>query len=136
MYQRKIPIDYTCGLSVAMEVVGSKWKFCILDKISRGAQRPRDLVRLIDGLSKRVLQQQLRELELHGVLGKTTYHEIPLRVEYHLTDLGKTLLPLVSAVDQWGVAFAPHLKEIMEVEAAPLEPTEVPSRLSPLAGAH
>lgn len=116
MYQRKIPIDYECGLSVAMEVVGSKWKFCLLDEIAKGKTRPRDLVIAINGITKRVLQKQLSELELHGILGKTIYAEVPLRVEYFLTESGKSILPLVSAVDKWGLEFAPKLKTIMERE--------------------
>ncbi|ALL07548.1 hypothetical protein AQ505_19860 [Pedobacter sp. PACM 27299] len=116
MYQRKIPIDYSCGLSIAMEVVGSKWKFCLLNEISKGITRPRDLVNSINGITKRVLQKQLSELELHGILGKTIYAEVPLRVEYYLTELGKTILPLISAVDKWGLEFAPQLKTILEKE--------------------
>lgn len=114
MYQRKIPIDYECGLSVAMEVVGSKWKFCLLDEIAKGTTRPRDLVNAINGITKRVLQKQLSELELHGLLGKTIYAEVPLRVEYFLTASGRSILPLVSAVDKWGLSFAPQLKNIIE----------------------
>lgn len=121
MYQKKIPIDYECGLSIAMEVVGSKWKFCLLDEISKGTTRPRDLVRAINGISKRVLQKQLSELEMHGILGKTIYAEVPLRVEYHLSESGKTLLPLVAAVDQWGMGFSAQLKTIVEKEAAEIK---------------
>lgn len=117
MYQRKIPIDYSCGLIVAMEVIGSKWKFCLVDEISKGTKRPRDLVNAISGITKRVLQKQLSELELHGILGKTIYAEVPLKVEYHLTESGKSLLPLISAVDKWGLDFAPQLKMIIETEA-------------------
>ncbi|RBL90979.1 transcriptional regulator [Chitinophaga flava] len=121
MYQRKIPIDYSCGLSIAMEVVGSKWKFCILDEISKGATRPRDLVKEINGISKRVLQNQLKELEMHDLLGKIVYSEVPLRVEYYLTPAGETLMPLIAAVNKWGEGYAPRLKEILEGE-----PTTVP----------
>ncbi|MBS0028358.1 winged helix-turn-helix transcriptional regulator [Chitinophaga sp. 22321] len=116
MYQRKIPIDYNCGLNVAMEVVGSKWKFCLLDEISKGVARPRDLVNTINGITRRVLQKDLRELEVHGMIGKTIYTEVPLRVEYYLTEVGKTLLPLVTAMDKWGLEFAPRLKAVMENE--------------------
>jgi DNA-binding HxlR family transcriptional regulator len=116
MYERKIPIDYDCGLGVAMEVIGSKWKFCLLDEISKGIKRPKDLVNAVNGLSKRVLQVQLRELELHGILGKVIYKEVPLRVEYYLTEAGRTILPLITAVDQWGLEFAPRLKAILEKE--------------------
>ncbi len=52
MYQRKIPIDYNCGLTVAMEVIGSKWKFCLLDEKAKGIKRPRDLVLAINGITK------------------------------------------------------------------------------------
>jgi len=114
MYQRKIPIDYNCGLNVAMEVVGSKWKFCLLDEISKGIKRPKDLINAINGITKRVLQNQLKELEFHGLLGKTIYNEIPLRVEYYVTESGKSLMPLIVAIDKWGLAFAPQLKMILE----------------------
>ena len=116
MYQRKILIDLNCGLHVAMEVVGSKWKFCLLDEISKGIKRPKDLVNSITGISKRVLQNQLRELELHGLVKKNTYTEVPLRVEYYLTESGTSLLPLIAAIDLWGADFAPQLKKILELE--------------------
>ncbi|SNR47220.1 helix-turn-helix domain-containing protein [Flavobacterium sp. ov086] len=121
MYQRKIPIDYTCGLIVAMEVFGSKWKFCLLDEISKGIKRPKDLVNVITGITKRVLQNQLKELEFHGLLGKTVHNEIPLRVEYYLTETGESLLPLISALDKWGLEFAPQLKSILENQAVEAE---------------
>lgn len=114
MYQRKIPIDYNCGLTVAMEVMGSKWKFCLLDEISKGIQRPRDLMNAITGITRRVLQKQLSELEFHGLLGKTVYAEVPLRVEYYLTETGSSLLPLAAALDKWGLDFAPTLQMIAE----------------------
>lgn len=114
MYQRKIPIDYTCGLNVAREVVGSKWKFCLLDEISKGIKRPKDLVNAIDGITKRVLQNQLKELEFHTLIGKRIYNEVPLRVEYYLTESGESLMPLIAAIDTWGLEFAPQLKEIVE----------------------
>lgn len=117
MYQRKIPIDYNCGLNVAMEVVGSKWKFCLLDEISKGIKRPKDLINAINGITKRVLQNQLKELEFHGLLGKTIYNEIPLRVEYYVTESGKSLMPLIVAIDKWGLAFAPQLKMILETHS-------------------
>ncbi|MCD0470464.1 helix-turn-helix domain-containing protein [Flavobacterium sp. JAS] len=121
MYQRKIPIDYTCGLIVAMEVFGSKWKFCLLDEISKGIKRPKDLVNVITGITKRVLQNQLKELEFHGLIGKTVYNEIPLRVEYYLTETGESLMPLISALDKWGLEFAPQLKNILENQTAEVE---------------
>ena len=82
--------------------------------IAKGTTHPRDLVNAINGITKRVLQKQLSELELHGILGKTIYAEVPLKVEYFLTESGKSILPLVSAVDKWGLGFATQLKTIIE----------------------
>lgn len=121
MYQRKIPIDYNCGLNVAMEVVGSKWKFCLLDEISKGIKRPKDLINAVNGITRRVLQNQLKELEFHGLLGKTVYNEIPLKVEYHLTASGESLMPLIIAIDKWGLEFAPQLKNIVENQVLEIE---------------
>lgn len=118
MYQRKIPIDYNCGLIVAMEVIGSKWKFCLLDEISKGITRPRDLLQAVKGITRRVLQQQLRELELHDILGKTIYKEVPLRVEYQLTEAGHSILPLITALDLWGEGYAARLQSLLEKDAA------------------
>lgn len=118
MYQRKIPIDYNCGLIVAMETIGSKWKFCLLDEISKGITRPRDLLQAVKGITRRVLQQQLRELELHDILGKTIYKEVPLRVEYQLTEAGHSILPLIAALDLWGEGYAARLQSLLEKDAA------------------
>ncbi|PST84316.1 transcriptional regulator [Pedobacter yulinensis] len=122
MYTRKIPIDYDCGIVVAMEVVLSKWKFCLLDGISKGRTRPRDLLKLVRGISRRVLQAQLKELELHGLLSKTVYREIPLHVEYRLTHEGRSLLPIIAELDKWGLAFSPRLKKFMEEQEAAPQP--------------
>ena len=56
----------------------------------------------------------MKELEFHGLLGKTIYNEIPLKVEYFLTDSGESLMPLIVALDKWGLAFAPQLQNILE----------------------
>lgn len=121
MYQRKIPVDYNCGLIVALEVMGSKWKFCLLDEISKGITRPKDLLLAVKGITRRVLQNQLRELEAHDILGKTIYKEVPLRVEYYLTAAGNSLMPLIAALDQWGAGYAPRLQTILEKEGAGME---------------
>lgn len=114
MYERKIPIDYTCGLSIAMEVAISKWKFCLLTEIHKGVVRPKDLFDAVHGISKRVLHQQLKELEFHKLITKTIYPEVPARVEYNLTADGIRVLPLLYAIDQWGLEYVPKLKKLTE----------------------
>lgn len=106
VYERKIPVDLTCGINIAMEVIGSKWKLCIIDLIKRGVTRPKDMHETIEGINKRVLQQQLKELEINGMVSKTVYPEVPLRVEYFLTDIGLTILPLLKTIEDWGNLYA------------------------------
>ncbi|WP_430613500.1 winged helix-turn-helix transcriptional regulator [Flavobacterium sp. JP2137] len=114
MYQRKIPLDLDCGTGIALEVILSKWKHCILQEIDRGVRRPKDLTAAIPGITKRVLHEQLHQLEFYGIVDKVIYPIIPPRVEYSLTPLGKTALPIVQAVNQWGLGFAPNLKSLRD----------------------
>jgi DNA-binding HxlR family transcriptional regulator len=105
MYERKIPEDLECGIIVAMKVLGGKWQPCIIDGIDRGIRRPSELHRYITTASPRVINMQLRELEQYGIVDKKIYGQIPLKVEYFLTPLGKTLVPIVQAMDAWGIAY-------------------------------
>lgn len=102
MYQRKIPIDLNCGLDIVKEVVYGKWKIHLIYFISEGNKRPGELQRKIPAATRRVLNVQLNELEAHGLISKKIYAELPPKVEYSLTDLGKSLLPIVIALGKWG----------------------------------
>ena len=114
MYERKIPLDFDCGITIAMEVIFSKWKFCILTKIEKGVTRPKDLVNAVDGITKRVLHQQLKQLEYYNIVGRHTYTEVPLRVEYYLTDEGKKVLPVLNSVNEWGKEYEPTFRVITD----------------------
>lgn len=113
IYERKIPIDFDCGISIAMEVVFSKWKFCILSQIEKGIVRPKDLVEAVEGVTKRVLHQQLKQLEYYQIIDKVTYAEVPLRVECFLTEDGKRVLPILNEVSNWGLDYTSKYKEIV-----------------------
>ena len=106
VYERKIPVDLTCGINIAMEVIGSKWKLCIIALINRTVTRPKDMNETIAGINKRVLQQQLKVLEISGMISKTVYAEVPLRVEYFLTEIGLSILPLLRSIEDWGNLYA------------------------------
>lgn len=112
MYKRKIPLDLSCGVSIASEVIMSKWKFCILSQIEKGFTRPKDMIEPVSGITKRVLHQQLKELEYYKLVEKVIYSEVPLRVEYSLTENGKSALPVLRAVNEWGLGFFPKFNEI------------------------
>lgn len=110
-YERKIPVDMDCGITVYMQVLGAKWKPCLIDMINKGYQRPSELHRLISEASPRVLDMQLRELEAMGVVEKHAGTGFPLRAHYTLTDVGKSLVPLVDAIDNWGKQYGDRIKQ-------------------------
>ena len=116
MYKKKIPLDISCGIKITMEVFGGKWKSCILIELAKKAMRPSELHREFPDASPRVIDQQLKELEFHGMIKKTIYAELPPRSEYAITDVGKTLLPLIEQIEQWGNDFRPTMIKILKLE--------------------
>lgn len=116
MYKRKIPLDVNCGVKIAMEVMGGKWKTYILYELDRGTRRPSELHRLFPDASQRVINQQLKELERHGMIEKTVFHELPPHVEYSITEDGRSLMPIIRMLEQWGDDFRPKMIRILESE--------------------
>ncbi|WP_418833414.1 winged helix-turn-helix transcriptional regulator [Phocaeicola sp.] len=116
MYKKKIPLDLDCGVAVAMEVMGGKWKSCILYELEKGCKRPSELHRHFEDTSPRVINQQLKELERHGMIRKKIYPEMPPRVEYFITDKGLTLIPIIRMLEEWGNNFRPRMQEILKQE--------------------
>lgn len=102
MYKRKLPLDLSCGIRITMSVIGSKWKPCIIDSLRENPKRPSQIHREIPEAVSRVLDQNLRELEAHGIVKKTIFPELPPRSEYELTDLGRSLLPVIDFMEDWG----------------------------------
>ena len=95
MYERKIPINLGCGIEVTMNVIGGKWKPWLINRII-------EIQQAIPLADKRVLTQQLNELENMGIVRKVIYPVIPVKVEYFLTDLGESLLPIIDLMEEWG----------------------------------
>lgn len=104
MYQKKIPEDLDCGIILAGKVLSGKWKPCIIDGIAKGINRPGALQRAIPEAPARVIKMQLRELEHYGIVCKNIHPGFPLKVEYFLTGAGESLLPLISMMENWGIA--------------------------------
>jgi len=102
MHQRKIPLNLNCGLDLIGEVLYGKWKIRLLWFIHQGHKRPSELQRKIPDASRRVLTIQLKELEDHELITKVIYPVVPPKVEYSLTDFGKTVIPVIAALGQWG----------------------------------
>ncbi|MBE9463871.1 winged helix-turn-helix transcriptional regulator [Dyadobacter subterraneus] len=114
MYERKTLPDLNCGLDLIGEVLYGKWKMRLLWFINEGFQRPSELQRKIPGASRRVLNVQLKELESHELVGKIIYPVVPPKVEYYLTDFGKSLIPVIGAIGQWGDAHDQRLRSLIE----------------------
>jgi len=102
MYEKKIPLSLNCGLDLIGEVLYGKWKIRLLWFINEGYKRPSELQRKIPDASRRVLYMQLKELEDHELITKKIYPVVPPKVEYSLTEFGKTLIPVIAVLGQWG----------------------------------
>lgn len=93
---------YQCPLEAALDIIGGRWKGAILYHLSGKPQRFNELRRTFPGLSQRSLTTQLRELERDGVVARTVYAQVPVRVEYALTERGQELVPLLRGLSHWG----------------------------------
>jgi DNA-binding HxlR family transcriptional regulator len=93
-----------CPLTAALAAIGGKWKLIIVYWLAQSPQHFAALRRLLPGVSQKVLTQQLRELASDGIVHRQPKGAIPARVEYSLTDYGRSLLPLVDNIRHWGRA--------------------------------
>lgn len=94
--------DQTCGMSIAIDVVGGKWKMHLMWVLAEGPVRFGQIRRKLDGVSEKVLAENLRQLEASGIVHRELYAEVPPRVEYSLTPLGETLNDALLPLEVWG----------------------------------
>jgi DNA-binding HxlR family transcriptional regulator len=113
MYKKKIPIELNCGLDLVKEVLYGKWKIHLLYFISQGCKRPGELQRKIPGATRRVLNLQLSQLEAHELISKKIFAELPPKVEYTLTELGHSVLPIITALGRWGDEHQEQLRGVI-----------------------
>lgn len=99
------PVGFSCPVDVTLSVIGGKWKLLIYDQLRRGVSRFGQLKRAIPRITQTMLTQQLRELEQDGIVTRTIYAEIPPRVEYALTDFGRTLECVIAVMCDWGTRY-------------------------------
>jgi len=91
-----------CPVTATLELIGGKWKTIILYSLSSSTKRFGEIAVRIPNISRKVLTEQLKELENDGLILREHYKEIPPRVEYSLTDLGKSLSPVFRELEIWG----------------------------------
>jgi DNA-binding HxlR family transcriptional regulator len=96
---------YHCTVEATLDVIGGKWKPLILWALGDRVLRFGELAKELPGVNAKMLTKQLRELEEDGVLKRTVYPEVPPRVEYAMTDFGRTLIPILQALCAWGTQY-------------------------------
>ena len=95
--------DIKCPVTAMFQLIGGKWKPVILYCLRSETRRFGEISARIPGLSRKVLTEQLKELEMDGLILRQQFNEIPPRVEYTLTDLGKSLAPVLNEMEKWGM---------------------------------
>lgn len=97
--QTKRPLETT------MKLIGGKWKLLIVWNLSEKICRFSELKRQLPNITQKMLTQQLRELETDGIVNRKVYAQVPPKVEYSLTKLGKSFLPILKEMNAWGKSF-------------------------------
>lgn len=111
--------EYHCALDVTMDYIGGKWKAIVLWYLRRGTKRFSELDRHIPGITEKMLSLQLRQLEKDGLVKRTIHPQVPPRVEYELTEEGRTLLPLLEEIAKWGRLMGARHGRVEEVPTRP-----------------
>ncbi|WP_068621535.1 winged helix-turn-helix transcriptional regulator [Paenibacillus tuaregi] len=93
-----------CPVEATLSVIGGKWKIVILWRLARGTMRFNELLRAISPITRKMLTEQLRELESDNLIVRTVYPVVPPKVEYSLSDYGRTFIPVMQSMAQWGLA--------------------------------
>ena len=94
-----------CPVETTIDLLGSKWKLLILRELFKGTRRFGELSRGVPGISQKMLTQQLRQMENDNLIQRKVYAEVPPRVEYSLTETGRSLNPILDAMHTWGVKY-------------------------------
>jgi DNA-binding HxlR family transcriptional regulator len=115
--------DSGCGLNATLRVISGKWKPLILFFLRDGPKRYGELKRLIPSVSDKVLIQQLKDLEADQVLARTDYKEVPPRVDYSLTPLGRSLANAIVPLCTWGTENAAEMASIFAKRDASGQPS-------------
>jgi DNA-binding HxlR family transcriptional regulator len=103
------PFDATCPSQDVLALIGGKWSMLLVCSLADGPVRTGELARRAGGISQKMLTQTLRELMRHGIVQRHDYGEVPPRVEYSLTALGRSLSRLVTKIERWVVSNYPRM---------------------------
>lgn len=108
MTVKKLP---ACPVETTLQLIGNRWTMLIVRDLMHGTKRFGELKKSVGDISQKVLTSNLREMEERGLLSRKVYAEVPPRVEYTLTDTGKSLRPVLAVLMDWGTEY----KKIHEI---------------------
>lgn len=91
-----------CPVATTVQLIGNKWKLLIIQNLLVRPWRFNELQKSLEGISQKVLTDSLRSMEKDGLITRTVYPEVPPRVEYALSELGKSMRPILDSMEQWG----------------------------------
>ncbi len=104
--------NYQCEIELTLEILSGKWKALIIWNLHlHEVVRYNEFRRLIPAITQKMLTQQLKELEKYGIVSRKIYPTVPPTVEYKLTEMGQELIPIMSAMDQWGKKYVKQYRE-------------------------
>lgn len=94
-----------CPVATTVQLIGNKWKLLILRNLQTRPWRFNELQRSLEGISQKVLADNLRSMEKDGIITRTVYPQVPPRVEYALSEIGESMRPILDSMEQWGNAY-------------------------------
>lgn len=97
--------EYQCSMELTLELIGGKWKTLIIWHLAKETMRFGELKNKLPNITQKMLTQQLRVLEENGLVNRHIYAQVPPKVEYSLTEAGKSLIPILISLNQWGIGF-------------------------------
>lgn len=103
-----------CPVATTIMLIGNKWKIFIVQRLLERPWRFNELQKNIPGISQRVLTDNLRSMEEDGIITRTVYPEVPVRVEYSLSELGNTMRPIINSMLEWGTMYQGLVKVAFE----------------------
>lgn len=115
---RKLGIDYSsddfegCPVETTLDIIGGKWKGILLYHLIDGKKRFNEFRKLYPKITQRMLTLQLRELERDGVIHREVYKQVPPKVEYSLTEFGRTLEPVILHMKDWGEKYKDRIDKL------------------------
>ena len=95
----------TCPVATTVQLIGNKWKLLIMRNLLVRPWRFNELHRSIEGISQKVLTDNLRAMETDGIIIRKAYPEVPPRVEYSLSELGESMRPIIESLETWGINY-------------------------------